>query len=241
MKSIANKDRNILFFFLSPCKPLTWYKPLSMTLIWIIIALFSCTVWAKERLPSADAPKTVGGFSLGESIDRYDSRIKKESRMCIRYQDYLDEVEVHMCEAFKSGLISIANCERKNQVVRIKLKYQNESRDFYETLLKRFKKKFGEPDQWKGDAFGVMVAWKWSFKNENGENISMILQHNSQDEDLKMGNAIKLSNTTAIENESVCFEKRGKEKRKGKGKNEKKNLKHLDLSDPAVWEYLIPH
>ncbi len=214
-----------------------------MIVLLVITPLFFFTTipspWAAQKLsPSADAPKAVGGFTLGESIDRYDKRIKTESRMCIRYQDYLDEVEVHMCEAFKSGLISIANCDRKNRVVRIKLKYQDSSPKFYEKLLNRFKQKFGEPDQWKGDAFGVMVAWKWSFMNEAGERISMILQHNSQDEELKMGNVIKLANTSAIENEAACFKHKDKERKEKQHK--KRGLKPLDLSDPAIWEYLIP-
>ena len=209
----------------------------------IITPLFFFTAvpspWAAQKLsPSADAPKTVGGFVLGEPIDRYDNRIKTESRMCIRYQDYLDEVEVNMCDAFKSGLISIANCDQKDRVVRIKLKYQDSSPKFYEKLLKRFKRKFGEPNQWKGDAFGVMVAWKWSFMNEAGERISMILQHNSQDEELKMGNVIKLANTSAIENEEECFEKQ--KKMKSMALQRKKRLKPLDLSNPDIWNYLIP-
>ena len=161
---------------------------------------------------SAKAPDQVGDFVLGKSIDEFKHRIKKDSRMCIRFQDYLDEVEVTMCAGFKSGLISVANCSNKDEIVRIKLKYMNSSKNFFNKLLKIFKEKFGEPDKWKGDPFGIVLVWKWSFKNEKGENISLILQHNNKDEDLKMGNVVKLANTTRIEQERDCFLKKKQQK-----------------------------
>lgn len=199
---------------------------------------FSCA-WSSDTLtPDHDAPNEVAGFILGESIEKFKDRIKSDSRMCIRYQDYLQEVEVRMCPAFKSGLICIASCDRINQIVRIKLKYRDASKDFYNTLLKRFKNKYGEPNKWKGDAFGVMVAWKWSFLNSKREKISLILQHNSQDENLKMGNVVKIANTTLIENEKQCFLKKKQENTKNM--LDKKELEPLNLSDPEIWEYIIP-
>ncbi|SLM32303.1 conserved exported hypothetical protein [Desulfamplus magnetovallimortis] len=185
------------------------------------------------------APKHLGGFTLGESIDSFKERIKSDSRMCIRYHDYLQEVEVYMCPVFKSGLISIANCQEMDKIVRIKLKFQDDSRKFYDTVLKYYKNKFGEPDEWKGDAFGVVLAWKWSFVNDKGENISLIFQHNNQDEDLKMGNVVKLANTTLIENEEKCYNK-SKDSNKKKMQKQIKRMENMNLDSPELQEYIIP-
>ena len=81
------------------------------------------------------------------------------------------------------NITKIHGMEGKNQedslLSKFSLKYINSSKNFYNNLLKRCKKKFGKPHVWKGDAFGVVYASKWSFADENGNKISMTLQHNS--------------------------------------------------------------
>ncbi len=198
-----------------------------------LCAFFSMETFAGEYTQTR-APVQVGDFVLGKSIDEFKHRIKKDTRMCIRFQDYLDEVEVTKCAGFKSGLISVGNCSNKDEIVRIKLKYMNSSKKFFNKLLKLFKEKFGEPDKWKGDPFGVVLVWKWSFKNDKGENISLILQHNTKDKELKMGNVVKLANTTRIEQERDCFLK------KEAAKDKAGPPPPLDMSKPGVWDYLIP-
>jgi hypothetical protein len=113
--------------------------------------------------------------------------------------------------------------------VRIKLKYANPDKKFFNELLKRFKKRFGEPDEWRGDPFHVIVAWKWSFRDKDNNSISMILQH-SMDEEQKFGNSVKLTNTTFIEKERSCYERKHPESAKSsKSKSSvKKKLTEAD-------------
>lgn len=215
---------------------------LSLKNIWksavLAAMVFSSMLFSVSEILAGEvagkAPEQVGDFILGRSIDEFKNRIKKDSRMCIRYKDYLEEVEIKTCSGFKSGLISIANCSNTKEILRIKLKYADSSRKFFDTLLEHFKAQFGQPDKWKGDPFGVMLVWKWSFENEKGERISLILQNNTQDKELKMGNVVKLANTTRIERERECFlSKRASEEPVGKPVP-------LDFSKPEVWNYLIP-
>jgi hypothetical protein len=75
-------------------------------------------------------------------------------------------------------------------------------------LLKRFKKQFGEPDEYRGDPFHIVVAWKWSFVDKQNHRISLTLQHNSMDAEEKKGNAVKITDTTQIEEDGLCFQRK---------------------------------
>ena len=95
-------------------------------------------------------------------------------------------------------MIAYGTCSKPGHIVRIKLKYADASKKFYEDLLKQFKKSFGEPDEYRGDAFKIVIAWKWSFVDEENHKISLILQHNAMDEDEKIGNAVKITRNNFV-------------------------------------------
>ena len=146
----------------------------------------------------------------------------------------LKEVETKNVEGFKSGLLSYGTCDKPGRIVRIKLKYADPTKKFYDTLLRHFKKRFGEPSEWRGDSFQVIIAWKWSFTDENNNRISMILQHNTMDEEQKMGNSIKLTMTNLVMKERHCFEKMYPEFRKKSKKQEQKTWSNID------WDRFVP-
>ena len=180
---------------------------------------------------SADnAPHKIGGFALGEQISRFVDLVRMETAMPIRDQQYLRIVEIGNLEGYKSGNIAFGNCARPGQIVRIKLKYEYSDKEFYDELLAQFKKRFGEPDEWRGDPFHVIVAWKWSFKDKDNNKISLILQY-SRDEDYKWGNSVKLTNTTLVGQERTCYEKKHPGKladQEGKTSAKKQKLKAED-------------
>jgi len=176
----------------------------------LFLTLFILTLPALAA--AGQAPKSLAGFTLGDHLSRYRDKVVPGSRMCVRYQNYLHEVEAAPIPGFRSGLICVGNCAEPGRIVRVKLKYADSSKKFYEELLRRFTARFGKPDEWKGDAFGVMLAWKWSFTDEKGNKISLTLQHNSEDRELKMGNAVKLTMTSAIEREKACYQAKEREK-----------------------------
>lgn len=155
----------------------------------------------------AQMPREIGGFAVGGNIADYRDRVDMESALPIRYARYLTEVEIRELPGFKSGIIAYGNCESPGKIVRIKLKYAESSKKFYESLLERFKERFGEPDEWRGDPFHVVLAWKWSFTDNTGSRLSLILQHNTRDTEEKMGNAVKLSLTDQMEKEMACHER----------------------------------
>jgi hypothetical protein len=48
-------------------------------------------------------------------------------------------------------------------VVRLKLKCADSSEKFFENMLAEYRKKFGAPDEWRGDPFRIVVAWEMVF------------------------------------------------------------------------------
>ena len=153
----------------------------------------------------ADAPHQVGGFVLNQDIKKFEDRVIMDTALAVRYAENIEEVEIKFTQGFKSGLIAYGTCARAGNIVRIKLKYADSSKKFYKDLLKRFKKQFGEPDEYRGDPFHIVVAWKWSFVDQQNHRISLILQHNSMDEQEKKGNSVKLTNTNLMEEDLLCY------------------------------------
>nr|NJM01235.1 hypothetical protein [Desulfobacula sp.] len=160
----------------------------------------------------AKFPVHLGGFVLGEDIGQYHHLMDMETFRELPFNEYLEEGQILPQPGFKSGLVAYGTCLRPGKILRIKLKFSDSSKVFFETLLKKYREELGEPDEYKGDPFQTMVAWKWSFVNDRKEKSSLILQHNIMVDDEKMGNSVKFSLTSRIEEERECFMKKFPEK-----------------------------
>lgn len=183
-----------------------------------------------QTLAADKAPNKIGGLLLGDQITMYGDLVRVESAIPIRDQKYLRIAALSDLEGYKSGTVAFGDCASPGRIVRIKLKYQYSDKEFYEALLARFKKRFGEPDQWRGDPFHVIIAWKWSFRDKNNNKISLTLQH-SRDEDYKWGNSVKLTNTTFVEEEQACYQRKhpaGTDKHEDDSSVKKPKLKEKD-------------
>jgi hypothetical protein len=159
-----------------------------------------------------------------------------ETALPIRYMENIEEVEIKPIEGLKSGLIAYASCSAPGHIVRIKLKYKDASKKFYEKLLKRIKNEYGDPSTYRGDPFHILISWKWSLVDKDGNRISMTLQHNSMDTEEKMGNAIKLTMTSLIEEDRRCYKIKALDKRQNLRQREWK------LMTPGLtgWNLYVP-
>lgn len=198
---------------------------------WIVFAMVAGLLVGRGWC-EAKAPLEVGGFALGAPLQAVEDRVRMASALPVRHMEFLQEVEIIDLPQFKSGYIAFGTCDQPGQIVRIKLKYAESSRKFYDALLKRFKQRFGNPSEWRGDPFHVVIAWKWQFTEPDGTCISLTLQHNTRDEDEKMGNAVKLTASHLIEAERHCFEKR-QPKPAAPGKP-------AAARGPVDWDLLVP-
>ena len=173
-----------------------WFLAILTTLLNAVICL------------AAEAPHQLGSFILGTDISAYREQLNMDTAIPIRYAEYISEVEIKPANGFRSGLIAYGTCINPGKVVRIKLKYADDSRSFFDELVKQIEKRYGKADDWRGDPFHIVISWKWSFTDKNNNRISMILQHNKLDTDEKIGNSIKLTMTNQVDQERECFQKK---------------------------------
>ncbi len=158
---------------------------------------------------AADFPWQIGEFRLGADISSIAHLFQKGTAYPVRHREYLIQVETDVPAEFKSGLITYSKCSAEpGRIVQIKLKYADNSMKFYKELLKRFKARYGEPDQWRGDPFHIVTAWKWSVKDDAGNRCSMTLQNNTKDESEKIGNSLKITLWSLVDQEIACFLKK---------------------------------
>ena len=184
----------------------------------------------------AEAPHQLGGFVLNQDIKKFEDRVIMDTVLPVRYAENFEEVEIKFTQGFKSGLIAYGTCDKPGNIVRIKLKYADSSKKFYKDLLERFKKRFGEPDEYRGDAFKIVEAWKWSFVDKQNHHISLILQHNTKDEEEKMGNAVKLTDTTQMEKDLLCYKNKQLDDRERLRQREWKAVK----PETSDWDLFVP-
>ena len=184
----------------------------------------------------ADVPYGVGGFKVGDKIGDHTRQVKMGTAIPIRYQPYLAEVEIEYTPPFKSGLITYGTCREAGQIVRIKLKYADSSEKFFNQLRKRIESRYGKPSEWRGDSFGVFKAWKWSFADKDNNSVSLILQHNTRDDEEKKGNAIKMTMHGLVEEERRCYEEKEKVRQAQRDSKKSRNTDPEELD----WDFLIP-
>ena len=185
---------------------------------------------------AGDAPHQVSVFKLNSNIADIKDYVIMETALPIRYMENIEEVEIKPIEGLKSGLIAYATCSAPGHIVRIKIKYKDSSKKFFEKLLKQIKNKFGDPGEYRGDPFHILISWKWSFVDKDGNRISMTLQHNSMDTEEKLGNAIKLTMTSLIEEDQRCYEIKALDQRQKLRQREGK------LMTPGLtgWDLYVP-
>ena len=202
---------------------------LKRKLLWVGVIL-----WLLPAIGRAEPPREIGGFVLGADLAGYRERVVVESALPVRHLECLQEVEIQPVAGFKSGLITYGSCAEKDRILRIRLKYADASKAFFNQLLGRFKQRFGNPDEWRGDPFQVLIAWKWSFTDDRNDRISLILQHNTVNEEEKLGNSVKMNLTSALERERLCFE------RKSGQSPPKRDASAGKGSGSPDWDRLIP-
>ena len=203
---------------------------------WLAAVLALWILLSAAPLPAAEAPHEVAGFVLGADIAGLAGRLKMDSVLPVRYQEYLEEVEIAPLPGFKSGLIAYGTCAAPGRIVRVKLKYIDASRAFYDALLARVESRFGKPSTYEGDPFHIVVEWKWSFVDAKGNQITLHLSHNNQDFEEKYGNAVKLTQISAIQEERACRLETYPLEREGRGYR-RLPLKSMGQED---WQPLLP-
>lgn len=168
----------------------------------ILTMLIAANVFAAQN-----APESIAGISIGNNVSSIHSLLQMNSASSPWQQEYTKRIELRELEGYKGGYVVIGNCQRPDTILRMKLKYSDSSLDFFNKLYGKMEKRFGKPNDWRGNPFGTLLVWKWSIKDPSG-NISLIMQHFSGDDDaITKGNTIRLSRPSWIKDEKDCWDK----------------------------------
>lgn len=189
----------------------------------LIIPLFLLCL-PLQAVPAA-TPHEIANIKLGAKVEDYPD---------LEYSNFLKEIVVMDWHGFRKGIVSYGICDSPGVIVKLQMKYEDSSKAFFNTLMKRYKNKYGAPNEWKGDSFGIKHIWKWYFVDAEGRKVNMILQHNLQDTSQSLGNQVKLYYPEMIEKEHLCFLKQCEEISSPEHKKRKEQLKETS------WDYLIP-
>ncbi len=201
----------------------------------MLAAIWAAAVGAVPGL-AAEVPRSIAGFTLGRPIESVAGRVIMETALPVRYMENLHEVEILQTQGFKSGLVAFGTCREPRAILRIKLKYEDGRIEFFEELLRRFKSRFGDPAEYQGDPFRVFISWKWSFSDAHANRISLTLQHNAQDEEEKIGNAVKLTLHNGLEEDARCFNENRSERREAL----RQGRATADRPGAPTWDLFVP-
>ena len=163
------------------------------------LTLLICMLVLVQSSALADGyrvPSSAGGFTLNTQIKDYSVS---------NHQNYLREDIFTDIEGFRKGFITYGTCNKPGHILRIKLKYQDRSYKFYKQLLKKYRQSFGDNPTFTGDSFGNVKRWKWAFTDDQGQRVTLVLQHNLNDADESMGNMLKLRLPDLMNAERTCF------------------------------------
>lgn len=184
----------------------------------LVLMMVSTEVRADEN---SGRPLSAGGFTLGTSINDYNF---------VSQKNFVEEVVISDIDGFRKGFITYGTCDRPGEIVRIKLKYNDDSFVFFEKLLHQFKKKFGSKPKFVGDPFGNVKAWKWEFMGEDERRVTLTLQNNLKNDEESIGNTIKLGFPDQLIAERQCSNKGSVSPKDGASEE-------IIMSD---WELFIP-
>jgi hypothetical protein len=167
-----------------------------MLLLWLFLA---------SSVQAQVFPTSLGGIVLGEDISSIRDICRMHTEIPLSQERHLLEVQLvpHHAPGVRSGTVAYANCAEVGRIVRIKLKFENDSREFFEDLLRRYRERFGRPIEWRGDPFQTVVSWKWSFHDARGEQVNLELTH-SREGDSKTENSVKMTLRSLWVREDAC-------------------------------------
>jgi hypothetical protein len=203
------------------------HKPTSNHQIYrnILLVILSVFLYGAPLHAGNNVPHEVGGLALGADITDYPEVVGS---------NFLQETVVTDRYGFRKGIISTGVCKYPDKILKMRMKYDNSSKKFFQKLLKKYKKKYGAPHEWKGDSFGILHIWKWHFTDSENRKVSLSLQHNLKNTNESIGNLVKLSYPELVEEERSCFNQMCEDKKK------EHDSQKLEKMKKPNWDYMIP-
>ena len=175
----------------------------------IVILLLCILTAGGQAFAQAKAPGEIGGFALGENISAYADRLDMKSAMPLPDAPYLMRVNVKPLRGFSSGYLLYGACAAPGRIVRIKLRYADSGVYILAEINSSLVQSYGQPEELRDNFDRSYICNKWSLKSDDGQAISLILQHyDGWNPEYDRGSSIKLADWTLLNAERACFLKK---------------------------------
>lgn len=154
---------------------------------------------------AVDAPQELAGIRLGQTVESMGDKLVTADADRAFHRPYIGIMPVAPVPGYRSGYVDYGLCARPGQIVRIKMHYVDDSLAFFKQVMAALTKRYGEPREWRGNAFGTLRTWKWSLRTPDGQPVSLILMHyEGEDGAFTDGNSIRISATSMVREEERC-------------------------------------
>lgn len=187
------------------------------------LLLFSGTAEA-----ASPAPMELAGLRLGSDIAECAEHVDQTTAAKGFFRPHLEMVALKPREGLRSAYADYGTCKNKGRIVRIKVNYNDGSLAFFEKLLAELKKRYGQPEDWRGNPFGTLRAWKWSIPSGN-DRISMVLMYYEGDDgEYTEGNSLRITSRNMVEEEDQCYLHKRKDGDSVKEIHKPSNISEMD-------------
>ncbi|MDK2956024.1 MAG: hypothetical protein PWQ57_1520 [Desulfovibrionales bacterium] len=160
-------------------------------------------------------PKNVGDFVLGDDISNYTELVDMGSLTTPANHPYASQVKVKNIPGVKSGYVSFGDCAHPGRIFRIKLKYEDASDKLFHRIMAIYTNAYGMPESW-GDVEETFEGWKWSLKDDYGNEVNIILERYLRGEGVEPGVSLRAYIPSYRQAERECWLRHAKDAKKKK-------------------------
>jgi hypothetical protein len=174
-----------------------------------ILALTALLVLATCLAAPAETPTSLAGIALGDVAARSKGRIAQGKPRAVDAAPWLQRQSVTPDKFFSGGYVLIGACAAPGRVVRVKMRYRDDSLEMFRKISGEMLARYGDPAEYKGELDGRVMGNKWAFSDPWLRPVSLILQRSEgADPELGAGNTVKLTNWGLLEAERACWQER---------------------------------
>jgi len=186
-----------------------------------VLLLMAVLLSTSAAFAAEGFPLTLAGITLGQDVSKYSSCCNMEFASPMPDAPFLSEahLKADLVSGIRGGSLTYANCNEVGKLARIKFKFHDRSQKLFDKLVKKYTAAFGEADSYQGDTFKNVIAWQWDFA-KGDETVTLLLMW-SREKDLRPGVSIKMTLSSLVDSEYVCFKKKFDRLEKSKGGSSK--------------------
>ena len=174
-----------------------------------ILLLATLFLLLSAAVAPAETPTSLGGVTLGEPVAKAKGRIKTNRAKDVKGSPWVRRLPVAGDKFFSGGYVLVGTCAAPGTVARIKMRYRDDSLDYFRKISGEMLARYGDPTEYKGDFEGRTMGNKWAFSDASLKPVSLIVQRTEgEDPELGEGSTVKLTNWGMLEAERACWQER---------------------------------